>query len=69
MEWALVALTGFAVNLNHITLGVDRHDLNGFGIWLLVIVVVVGFNVWAVRLSWTQRACCSASPTSRWVTR
>jgi len=50
----LVALTGFAPNLNHITLGVDRNDLNGFGIWLLVIVLVVGFNVWAVRLSWTH---------------
>jgi len=51
---ALVALTGFAPNLNHITLGVDRNDLNGFGIWLLVIVLVIGFNVWAVRLSWTH---------------
>jgi len=51
---ALVALTGFAPNLNHITLGVDRSDLNGFGIWLLVIVLVIGFNVWAVRLSWTH---------------
>jgi len=51
---ALVTLTGFAANLNHITLGVDRNDLNGFGIWLLVIILVVGFNVWAVRLSWTH---------------
>jgi len=50
----LVALTGFAPNLNHITLGVDRNDLNGFGIWLLVIVLVIGLNVWAVRLSWTH---------------
>ncbi len=51
---ALVALTGFAPNLNHITLGVDRNDLNGFGLWLLVIVLTLGFNVWAVRLSWTH---------------
>ncbi|PZR98887.1 MAG: hypothetical protein DLM67_04925 [Candidatus Nephthysia bennettiae] len=51
---ALVALTGFASNLNDITLGVDSNDLNGFGIWLLVLILVAGFNVWAVRLSWTH---------------
>ena len=50
----LVALTGFAANLNDITLGVNRNDLNGFGIWLLVLILVFGFNVWAVRLSWTH---------------
>jgi sulfoxide reductase catalytic subunit YedY len=50
----LVALTGFAANLNDITLGVNRNDLTGVGILLLVLVLVVGFNVWAVRLSWTH---------------
>ncbi len=51
---ALVALTGLATNLNHITLGNNHNDLNGFAIWLLVIVLVVAFNVWAVRFSWTH---------------
>ncbi|WP_297827192.1 molybdopterin-dependent oxidoreductase [Mycobacterium sp.] len=50
----LVALTGFAANLNDITLGDNQHNLNGFAIWLLVIALVIGFNVWAVRFSWTH---------------
>ncbi|HXT43562.1 MAG TPA: molybdopterin-dependent oxidoreductase [Pseudonocardiaceae bacterium] len=50
----LVALTGFAANLNDITLGNNHHNLNGFAIWLLVIAIVIAFNVWAVRFSWTH---------------
>ena len=50
---ALVALTGFA-NLNDITLGNNNNNLDGFAIWLLVIALVVAFNVWAVRFSWTH---------------
>jgi thiosulfate reductase cytochrome b subunit len=51
---ALVALTGFVTNLNHITLGNNQGDLDGFAIWLLVIALVIAFNVWAVRFSWTH---------------
>ncbi len=51
---ALVALTGLAPNLNDITLGNNQHNLDGFAIWLLVIALVVAFNVWAVRFSWTH---------------
>jgi sulfoxide reductase catalytic subunit YedY len=50
----LVALTGFAVNLNDITLGNNNNNLDGFAIWLLVIALVVAFNIWAVRFSWTH---------------
>src|SRR6185437_3225643 len=50
----LVALNGFAANLNDITLGNNHHNLNGFAIWLLVIAIVIAFNVWAVRFSWTH---------------
>jgi DMSO/TMAO reductase YedYZ molybdopterin-dependent catalytic subunit/thiosulfate reductase cytochrome b subunit len=50
----LVALTGFAANLNDITLGNNNNNLDGFAIWLLVIALVVAFNVWAVRFSWTH---------------
>jgi sulfoxide reductase catalytic subunit YedY len=50
----LVALTGFAANLNDITLGNNHHNLDGFAIWLLVITLVIAFNIWAVRFSWTH---------------
>jgi methionine sulfoxide reductase catalytic subunit len=50
----LVALTGFAANLNDITLGNNNNNLDGFAIWLLVIALVVAFNIWAVRFSWTH---------------
>jgi len=50
----LVALTGLAANLNDITLGNNQHNLDGFAIWLLVIAVVIAFNAWAVRFSWTH---------------
>jgi sulfoxide reductase catalytic subunit YedY len=51
---ALVALTGLAPNLNDITLGNNNHNLDGFAIWALVVALVVAFNVWAVRFSWTH---------------
>jgi methionine sulfoxide reductase catalytic subunit len=51
---ALVALTGFARNLNDITLGTNHDNLNGFAIWLLVLALVIAINVWAVRFSWTH---------------
>ena len=50
----LVALTGLAPNVNDITLGNDRTILDGFAIVALVVVLVVAFTVWAVRLSWTH---------------
>jgi len=51
---ALIALTGLAPNLNDITLGNNHDNLDGFAIWLLVIALVIAFNVWAVRFSWTH---------------
>ncbi len=51
---ALVALTGLAPNLNDITLANNHNNLDGFAIWLLVIALVIAFNVWAVRFSWTH---------------
>jgi sulfoxide reductase catalytic subunit YedY len=51
---ALIALTGLAPNLNDITLGNNHHNLEGFAIVALVIVLVIAFNVWAVRFSWTH---------------
>jgi DMSO/TMAO reductase YedYZ molybdopterin-dependent catalytic subunit/thiosulfate reductase cytochrome b subunit len=50
----LVALTGFEANLNDITLGNNHHNLDGLVIWLLVIALVIAFNIWAVRFSWTH---------------
>jgi sulfoxide reductase catalytic subunit YedY len=50
----MVAATGFAKNLNAITLGVNQHNLNGVALFLLAIAVTVAFNVWAVRVSWTH---------------
>ncbi len=51
----MVAATGFARNLNAITLGVNRADsLDGTGLWLLAIAVTIGFNVWAIKVSWTH---------------
>jgi methionine sulfoxide reductase catalytic subunit len=51
---ALVILTGFAPNLNDITLGNNNNNLEGIAIWLVVIALVIAFNVWAVRFSWTH---------------
>jgi DMSO/TMAO reductase YedYZ molybdopterin-dependent catalytic subunit/thiosulfate reductase cytochrome b subunit len=50
----LVALTGLAANLNDITLGTNHNNLDGFALWLLAIALVIAFNVWAVRFSWTH---------------
>ncbi|WP_182347486.1 molybdopterin-dependent oxidoreductase [Tomitella gaofuii] len=53
----MVAATGFAENLNAITLDVapaDGFNLNGIALWGLAILVVILFNVWAVRFSWTH---------------
>ncbi|MGH2865066.1 MAG: molybdopterin-dependent oxidoreductase [Solirubrobacteraceae bacterium] len=48
----MVASTGFAKNLNAITLGVDQHNLDGVALFLLTLAVTVAFNVWAIRFSW-----------------
>ncbi len=50
----MVAATGFSKNLNSITLGVFENNLNGVALFLLALAVTVGFNVWAVRFSWTH---------------
>ncbi len=42
----------FAVNLNHITLGVNVDNLDGVAIFLFLMLLVVVFNVWLVRVSW-----------------
>ncbi|MGH7922435.1 MAG: cytochrome b/b6 domain-containing protein, partial [Candidatus Dormibacteraceae bacterium] len=44
----------FPLNLNHITLGVNKDNFDGLAIFMLVLVIVIAFNVWAVRLSWTH---------------
>lgn len=44
----------FALNLNHITLGINQDNFEGLAIFMLVMVIVIAFNVWAVRLSWTH---------------
>jgi methionine sulfoxide reductase catalytic subunit len=54
MHMVMVAATGFSKNLNTITLGVNRNDLNGVALFLLALAVTLAFNVWAVRLSWTH---------------
>ena len=54
VHMVMVAATGFTTNLNAITLGVDRNNLNGVALFLLALALTVGFNVWAVRLSWTH---------------
>src|SRR5699024_3617192 len=48
---------GFATNLNAITLNVkpaDGFNLNGIALWMLAIFVVIMFNIWAIRFSWTH---------------
>src|SRR5579884_1511078 len=54
MHMVMVAATVFSKNLNVITLGVNRYDLNGVALFLLALAVTLAFNVWAVRLSWTH---------------
>ncbi len=50
----MVAATGFAKNLNAITLDVYKDNLNGVALFLLAIAITVAFNLWAVRFSWTH---------------
>jgi methionine sulfoxide reductase catalytic subunit len=54
MHLLMVAATGFAENLNSITLGVHENNLNGVALFLLAMVITVAFNVWAVRFTWTH---------------
>ncbi len=54
VHMVMVAATGFAKNLNAITLGVDQNNLNGVALFLLALAVTIAFNVWAVRFSWTH---------------
>lgn len=42
----------FALNLNHITLGANVDNFDGVAIFLFVVLLVVAFNVWLVRVSW-----------------
>jgi sulfoxide reductase catalytic subunit YedY len=49
---ALIALTGFRANLNDITLGTNSTSLEGVAIWVIAILLVIAFNIWAVRFSW-----------------
>lgn len=53
----MVAATGFTTNLNAITLNVppaDGDNLNGVALTGVAIFLVILFNVWAVRFSWTH---------------
>jgi thiosulfate reductase cytochrome b subunit len=54
MHMLMVASTGFAKNLNSITLGVFEDNLNGVALFLAALAVTLAFNVWAVRFSWTH---------------
>jgi DMSO/TMAO reductase YedYZ molybdopterin-dependent catalytic subunit len=44
----------FAINMNHITLGVNQDNFDGVAVFAVVIALVLAFNVWAVRVSWTN---------------
>lgn len=52
VHMVMVASTGFTQNLNSITLGVYKNNLNGVALFLLAIAITVAFNVWAVRFTW-----------------
>jgi sulfoxide reductase catalytic subunit YedY len=54
VHMVMVAATGFAQNLNSITLGVYQNNLNGVALVLLALAVTAAFNIWAVRFSWTH---------------
>jgi DMSO/TMAO reductase YedYZ molybdopterin-dependent catalytic subunit/thiosulfate reductase cytochrome b subunit len=54
VHMTMVAATGFAKNLNSITLGVFQNNLDGVALFMLAIAATVAFNVWAVRFSWTR---------------
>lgn len=51
---ALVGLTGFARNMNHIVLGTDNPDMTGAWLGLAGIAVVVGLWVAAHLMSWRR---------------
>jgi DMSO/TMAO reductase YedYZ molybdopterin-dependent catalytic subunit/thiosulfate reductase cytochrome b subunit len=50
----MIAATGFSRNLNSITLGVNKYNLNGVALFMLALGLTVVFNVWAVRFTWTH---------------
>ncbi len=50
----MVAATGFAKNLDAITLDVFQKNLNGVALFLLAIAITAAFNIWAIRFSWTH---------------
>ena len=54
VHMTMVASTGFASNLDSITLGTLAKDLNGVALLFVALGVTIAFNVWAVRFSWTH---------------
>jgi sulfoxide reductase catalytic subunit YedY len=48
----MVALTGYARNMNHIVLGTDDNNLRGLFAGLLGIGIIVALNVWANWMAW-----------------
>jgi methionine sulfoxide reductase catalytic subunit len=54
VHMVMVASTGFARNLNGITLGVDKSNLDGVALFLLALAATLAFNIWATRVSWTH---------------
>ncbi len=50
----MVAATGFSRNLNRISLNANETNLNGVALFLLALALVLAFNVFAVRFSWTH---------------
>lgn len=54
VHMTMVASTGFASNLDAITVGTLANDLNGVALLFVALGVTIAFNVWAVRFSWTH---------------
>lgn len=54
VHMVMVAATGFSRNLDRITLDANDTTLDGVALFLLALALVVAFNVWAVRFSWTH---------------
>ena len=54
VHMTMVASTGFASNLDSITLGTLAKDLNGVALLFVALGVTIAFNVAAVRFSWTH---------------
>jgi DMSO/TMAO reductase YedYZ molybdopterin-dependent catalytic subunit len=48
----MVALTGYARNMNHIVLGTDENNLRGLFVGLIGIGMIVALNVWANWMAW-----------------